>query len=256
MGLSNAERQRRYIARLKAAATRARAPRHLAKWIERKWPSRLFPPEVTSQITELYQENAALRRKVAVLEQMLAQQQPMAKAVRQEGLAMTARAAAMTKPNGGVVGFYDPKLDEYYEAGCPPQYPLPKQPWIPAEAWPVIALLWEDTLPDKEVRMALERLVMHRGVWEKLQKLLHNRQGIAEIIPLAIRALWMFAVLRRPPQSNRREDWRRYRQHQGKLWINHPHPTRGYDWMTCAGLACDLPQRRRGGAYPGQARRQ
>ena len=120
MDRTNAERQRRYIAKLKAAATHAQAPQALVKWVKRKWPSPPFPVEVTSQITELWQENAALRRKVTVLEQALAQQRPMTTAARQEGLAMTALKAAMTKPNDGVVGFHDANF-EYHEAARPPR---------------------------------------------------------------------------------------------------------------------------------------
>jgi hypothetical protein len=35
---------------------------------------------------------------------------------------MKALKAAMTKPNGGVVGFYDANL-EFHEAECPPRIP-------------------------------------------------------------------------------------------------------------------------------------
>jgi len=108
------------IAEREAAATQAQAPKLLTKWVERKWPSPPFPPEVISPITELLLEITSLQRKVTVLEQALAQQRPMATAARQEGLAMTALKAAMTKPNDGVVGFHDANF-EYHEAARPPR---------------------------------------------------------------------------------------------------------------------------------------
>jgi hypothetical protein len=79
-----------------------------------------------------------------------------------------------------------------------------------------------------------------RCLWKELQKLLCDRQEIAEIIPSAIDALIMSAVLRPSPQLKRREALQRYQQHLDKLWINHPHPTMGYDYSTLAGWACEL----------------
>jgi hypothetical protein len=67
-----------------------------------------------------------LRQKVTELEQELAQRPATAKAARPEGLAMKALKAAMTKPDTGVVGFYDASL-EFHEGDCPPPYPLSMQ---------------------------------------------------------------------------------------------------------------------------------
>jgi hypothetical protein len=89
---SNAERQRRHIGKLKAAA---------------------------EDCIRLRQENAALQQKVTVLEQKLGQQRAITKAPRPEGLAMKALKAPMTKPNGRVVGFDDANL-EFHETDCPP----------------------------------------------------------------------------------------------------------------------------------------
>jgi hypothetical protein len=195
---TNAERQRRYIAKLKGRE----------------------------------QETIALRQKVTMLKQELAQQRAMAK----EGLRMKALKAAPIKLNGGVVGFHDANL-EFHEALCLPSHPLPILSWVLEEAQPAIEELWKAALPDKEVRTALERLATDRrmrGVWQKLRDV----EGVAQIIPLAIEAFTMFALLRPPPQSKRREAWQRYQQHLDKLWINHPHPTRGL--LTCAAAATDL----------------
>jgi hypothetical protein len=183
--------------------------------------------------TALRQEK---RQKVAVLEQ-----RAMAKAAQQEGLGIKAQKAAMTKPNGGVVGFHDANL-EFHEADCPPPYRL-LMPLVPAEAQPAIAEMWKGTLPDKEVRMALKRLAIDgkmRRVWKELQKLLRDRQEITEIIPSAIEALVMSALLRPPPQLKRHEALQRYQHYLDKLWINHPHPTMGFEYSTLAGWAGDL----------------
>jgi nitrate reductase beta subunit len=175
---TNAERQRRYIANLKAAAAQVQ------------------------DSASLRQENAALRQENTALKQE--QQRAMAKAARQEGLAMKALMAAVTKPNGGVVGFLDANL-EFHEAECPPPYRLLIPHWVPPEAQPAIAEMWKDTLPDKEVRMALKRLAtdkkMEGGVWEKLR----NVKGAAEIVPSAIEAFERSALLRPPSQSKQRE---------------------------------------------------
>lgn len=42
---------------------------------------------------------------------------------------MTALRAARTKPNGGVVGYYDVNF-EFHEAACPPPYPLSIKRWV------------------------------------------------------------------------------------------------------------------------------
>jgi hypothetical protein len=69
---------------------------------------------------------------------------------------------------------------------------------------------------------------------------LRNVKGVAEIIPSAIDALMMSALLRPSPQLKRRGALQRYQQHFDKLWINHPHPTMGFEYSTLAGWACDL----------------
>jgi len=184
--------------------------------------------------TGLRQEITGLRQEVTALKQELAQQQ-VAKSARQEGLAMKALKAATTKRNGVVVGFHDANF-EFHEAECPPPYPLPRRPFVPEEARSAMEKKWEETLPDKDVRAALERLATSRRVWGKLR----NVKGVAEIIPSAIEALEMFPLRRPRPQSKRREAWRKYQQHQDKLWINHPHPLRGYNLLTCATWATDL----------------
>jgi hypothetical protein len=209
---TNAERQRRYIANLKAAAAQVQGS------------------------ASVRQENAALRQQITALKQE--QQRAMAKAARQEGLATKALKAAVTKPNG-VVGFLDANL-EFHEAGCPPPYPLVIPSWVPPEARPAIAEMWKDTLPDKEVRTALKRLATDKKMDDDVWKKLRNVKGVAEIVPSAIEALVRSALLRSPPQSKRREALQRYQQHLDKLWINHPHPTGGYDWPTLAGWAYDL----------------
>lgn len=226
------------IAEREAGATQAQAPKSLVKWVGRKWPG--VPAEFTSDMIALWQEIGSLRRKVTLLEQERAQPRPMAKAARQEGLAMKASKAALTKPNGGVVGIYDPKLDEYYEADSPPPGPLQFRWWFPSEARPKIEMMWEDTLPDKEVRMALGRLVTDprmRPVWKEK---LRNVKGVEEIIPEAIDALKEFALARPPPQSKRREARQRYQQHFNKLWTLHPHPTGEFSLMTCVNSAALL----------------
>jgi hypothetical protein len=198
---TSTERSRRYRAKLKAAA-QAQA----------------------QDSNGLQRENTALRQKVTVLERDLAQQRAMAKAAQQEGLALKALKAAMNKPCGGYE-FYDNETREFHDALSRRLYPLSIL-YAPEEARPAIKKMWEGTLPDKDVRAALERLATHdkmRGVWKKLA----NVNGVAEIIPLAIEALIMFPVLRPPPQSKRREAWERYERHYRKLWIKHPHPTGG-----------------------------
>jgi hypothetical protein len=110
----------------------------------------------------LRQQNTALKQEVARL-------RATAQAARPEGFAMKALKAAMAKTDAGIVGYHDANF-EFHEAGSPPPYPL--RPRVPAEARPAILEMWEDTLPDKEVREALERLAtddkmkMHRGVWK------------------------------------------------------------------------------------------
>ena len=99
--MTDAERHRRYIARLTAAARQAQA----------------------QDSAGLRQENTALRQKVAVLEQELARQRAIAKPRQQEGLGMKALKAATTKPNGGVIGWHDENF-EFHEALCPPPHPL------------------------------------------------------------------------------------------------------------------------------------
>jgi hypothetical protein len=189
--------------------------------------------------TALRQENTRLRQKVTVLEQELAQQRSMAKPVQQEGLGMKALRAAMNKPNGGWV-FYDENRREFRDALSPPPDPLSIPFWVLKEAQPAIAEMWEKTLPDDEVRMALKRLATDgrmRRVWEKLRKV-KNVADVAEIIPWAIDVIVMFPPLRLPPQSKRREALQRFEQHSDRLWIKHPHPTRGL--LTCAASATDL----------------
>jgi hypothetical protein len=213
---TSTERSRRYRAKLKAAATQAQAQAQDSTGLQRK--------------------NAALRRKITVREQELAQQRAMAK---QEGLGMKATRAAMTKPNGGFVGVLDENF-EFHEFLSPPPNPLSIPSWVPEEARPAIKKKWEETLPDEEIRMALKRLATDgrmRRVWEKLRKV-KGVADVAEIIPWAIEAIVMFPVLRRPPQSKRREEWERYGRHWRKLGRNHSHLTRGL--MTCAGSATDL----------------
>ena len=190
---TSTQRSRRYRAKLKAAATQA-------------------------------QDNTGLRQEITALRRELAQQRAMAKAAQQEGLALKALKAALTKPNGGFV-FYDDETREFHDGLSRRPYRLSIL-YAPEEARPAIKKMWEGTLPDKDVRAALERLATHdkmRGVWKKLA----NVNGVAEIIPLAIEALIMFPVLRPPPQSKRREAWERYERHYRKLWIKHPHPTGG-----------------------------
>ena len=188
--------------------------------------------------TALRKENTALRQKVTVLKQEPAQQRTVAKVAQQEGLGMKVLRAAMTKPNGGFVGFYDENF-EFHEFLSPPPDPLSIPPWVPKEARPAIKKMWEETLPDKDVRAALERLAtddkMRRGVWGKLRKV-KGVADVAEIIPSAIEALIRFPLQRLPPQSNRRKAWERYERHWRKL--KHPHPTGGL--MTCADSATDL----------------
>jgi hypothetical protein len=190
--------------------------------------------------TELRQENAALRQKVTVLEQELAQQQRvMAKAAQQEGFAMKATRAAITKPDSGFVGSYDENFEFHEFLSPPPPYPLSIL-YAPEEARPAIKKIWEETLPDKEVRMALKRLATDgkmRGVWEELRNVKYVAD-VAEIIPSAIDALEMFQALRPPPQSKQREAWQRYERHWSKLWRHHPHPTGGLP--TCATSATNL----------------
>lgn len=202
MDRTNAERQRRYRAKRKAAFA-----------------------DITS-----------LRQKIAMLEQELAQ--ATAKARRQQGLGIKALKAAPTKPNAGIVGSWDRNF-ELHEAFPPPPHRLVIPIWVPAEAQPAIEAKWEDTSLDKETRAVLERLAtdgdMRRSVWEKLPP---DKQGIAEIIPSAIEAFAMFALLRPPPQSKRREALQRYQHHLDKLWTLHPHPTGGL--LTCATAATDL----------------
>jgi hypothetical protein len=212
---TSTERSRRYRTKLKAAATQAQA----------------------QDSTGLRQENAALRQKITVLEQELARQRAMANAAQQEGLALKALKRAMDKPCAGYE-FYDNETREFHDALSRRPYPLTIL-WAPEEARPAIKKMWEGTLPDKDVRAALERLATDprmRGVWQKLA----NVNGVAEIIPLAIEALIMFPVLRPSPQSKRREAWERYERHYRKLWMKHPHPTGGVDSLTCANWACDL----------------
>jgi hypothetical protein len=193
---TSTERSRRYLAKLKAAATQA-------------------------------QDNTGLRQEITALRRELAQQRAMAKAAQQEGLALKALKAALTKPNGGFV-FYDDETREFHDGLSRRPYRLSIL-YAPEEARPAIKKMWEGTLPDKDVRAALERLATThrmRGVWEKLR----DMKNVAEIIPLAIKALIAFPVLRvlrPPPQSKRREAWERYERHYHKVWIKHQHPTRG-----------------------------
>jgi hypothetical protein len=182
--------------------------------------------------TALRQENTGLRQKVTVLEQELAQQRAMAKTAQQEGLALKALKATLTKPNGGFV-FYDDETREFHDGLSRRPYPLSIPSWVPKEARPEIERMWDATLPDKDVRAALKRLVttkdkMHDGVWEKLRDV----KDVAQIIPLAMEALIMFPVLRPYPQSKWRDS--------DRVWIKHQHPTLGHDWRTCANWAYDL----------------
>jgi hypothetical protein len=180
--------------------------------------------------TALRQENAALRQKITVLEQELARQQrAMAKPAQQEGLGMKALREAVNKPNGGYV-FYDDETREFNDGLSPRPDPLSIPPWVPKKARPEIEMMWDKTLPDKDVRAALKRLVTDgkmRGVWKELCNVKYVAD-IAEIIPWAIEAIEMFALLSR------------YQQHLDILWRKHAHPTGGYDWKTCARYASGL----------------
>jgi Glyoxalase superfamily protein len=112
MDSTNAERQRRYRVTRKAAA---------------------------ADSASLRQENTALRQQITDLKQELAQQQAKAKAARPEGLAIKAMKAAMTKPNGGVVGFHDANF-EFHEALSLAPHPLTFLPWVPEEARPILKI--------------------------------------------------------------------------------------------------------------------
>jgi hypothetical protein len=183
---TNAERQRRYVRKLKARAAQAKAQ------------------DITGLRQEnvaLRQENVALRQRIAVLEQEPAQAQATAKPRQQqaadgpsgkiERLGMEALQSAMAKAN---------------EALRPAHWPrIP--PWVSAPARQSIEE--ERELPglDEDAREALNRLTtdrkMQTKVWEKLPP------EVAEfIIPLAIYAFGIFP-LRRKNQRLEWETWAR-----------------------------------------------
>jgi hypothetical protein len=168
-----------------------------------------------------------------------AEQQAKAKAARPEGLAVKAMKAALTKPNGGVVGFHDANF-EFHEALSLPPHPLSFPPWVPEEAR-LFKTMWDGALPNKEIRAALKRLATDRRmrkVWEKLKKLLPDWLGMTEIIQAAIDALFMPLLLRPRPHPKRREAMEKFEQHMNILQMKYPSPTGGL--LSCATAATHL----------------
>jgi hypothetical protein len=209
---TNAERQRRHIGKLKAAA---------------------------EDSIRLRQENTALRQKVTALEQELAQQGATAKtSLGMVGLGMEALQAARTK---GSIGVARVGIGEEAATTEAPRLQIP--PWVPQEERQAIEETWK--LPffdfDENARKALKRLVTDDRMRDLRKKLPEGA------IASAIYALGIFPLLRPKPPSRKRaarqrreRDLQRWEQHCFKHWVKHPHPTMAYDWLTLARWACDL----------------
>jgi hypothetical protein len=222
---TNAERQRRYMAKLKSAATQAHA----------------------QDSTGLLQENTALRRKVTalerkvtVLEQELAQQRAMAKRFL-GNRAAGVPSGKIERVSGRGIALHFPTARPWPPPDPAPRLLIPK--WVPERARQAIKKEWKFAFLNENVREALKRLATDRRmrkVWEKLSD--PDGIGLAEylIIPAAVYALGSFPLRRQKPRSRNRADknradWETYEEH----WVKYRYSP-GYDWPTCANWACIL----------------
>jgi hypothetical protein len=166
---TNAERQRRYVRKLKAEATQAKVQ------------------DITGLRQEnvaLRQENVALRQRIAVLEQEPAQAQATAKPRQQRAADGASEKIETTMAKA--------KANEALRPAHWPTIP----PWVPAPARHSIVEERKRPGLDEDAREALNRLTIHpkmkTDVWKELKEL---PPEVAEfIIPLAIYAFAIFPL--------------------------------------------------------------
>ena len=183
--MTGAERQRRYIAPLKAAATQAQA----------------------QGSTGLRQGDTALRQKVAMPEQELAQQRAMPKAARQ------------AVPNGKIA-----QAEAQKNQAPPPTHRLEIRDGTPKEAEQAIKAVWE-RLDDKHRPLLLRFAtypVMLSEVWPKLPA---DKQILEQVLLSAIVAWEIFPT--RQPHPKSRKAFKRWAAYwfDPALWVRWQDPT-------------------------------
>lgn len=215
---TNAERQRRHRAKLKAAAAQ--------------------------DDTGLKREISALQLEVTVLREELARQRAAAKKITIKqadkaptSVVMEALLAARTKASIGVVSI---GIEEQTVTTEEPQI----QPWFSEEEQQAIKEAWKSPFYgfDKDLRAALKRLATDDRMGDLRKKLPDGA------ILLAIDVLGIFPLARLQPkpgasrkaQQKWEQDLQSWEEHCFKHWVKHPNPTMGYDLGTLAEYACVL----------------